>query len=170
MDIILDDFGNSYNDNNLNENDMLSKPSPKRPPSGKRTTGFSKMTKKELREQLDIRHKENGIKTGFFMDGGKIIDPTKKDLLEEINSMDGKEVVVVEPVVNGTSGNASAVTMDSETQEPIFILEDRHQKVIDKFIKKTTKYISELNETKNTDIDIETDLLDVFLDTPILKK
>ena len=153
------DIGYINSDNDLNLDNM----SNTEKEIIKKMSGFKTMTKKELKEQLDLRIKDN-------VDYKGIVDMTKNDLIVELERIDGDNNVVLdsveaETVDNGTGGNASAVT-----SEPIFELEEKHKKIIDKFISKSEKYITELCETKNTSIEIETELLDVFLDTPILKK
>lgn len=180
---------------------MSSRPSPKAPPRPsadeiieavigeelsekilKSFSGLNSMKKIALKKQIQLRLYENGIESRFLSTGCRIIDATKKELIEEIekiDKLDKKAIVemyknVAEGQVDGiasssTSGSSTKSETESE-EEPVFELEERHEKVISKFISITDKYLDNLNEKKDTAIDIETGVLDMFLETPIMNK
>lgn len=87
---------------------------------------------------------------------------------EATNSISVEEGRVESNILN-TSDSVDGIA-STQKEEPGFEFEERHVNLIDKFVEKSEKFLGELDDEKNTKIDIESDTLNLILDAPILKK
>jgi predicted RNA-binding protein Jag len=107
-----------------------------------------------------------------------------KDNLEPENDSQDQELNVDSDVENVevTSDSTSAESTEeeqteestdvvaTEENEDEFQLSDKHKNLIKKYLHKSNKYLKELDDEMNTEIDIETATLDRMIDTPVFKK
>lgn len=84
--------------------------------------------------------------------------------------LDNEENLSSGDELKNNDNNESIKEVATKELDPEFILSEKHNNLIKKYLYKSEQYLDELDNEMRTEIDIETETLNRMIDTPVFKK